>query len=56
MIQPSLAGLVPLVEGHPARFGIVRRTVLGYFQASLRDLFHSAGQNQKFSNSQPSPF
>ena len=40
MIQPSLAGLVPLGQGHPALGSAKRRTVLGYVQASLRDSTH----------------
>ena len=37
MIQPSLAGLVPLVQDNPALGSAKHRTVLGYIQASLRD-------------------
>ena len=37
MIQPSLAGLVPLVQDNPALGSAKRRTVLGYSHPSLRD-------------------
>ena len=43
MIQPSLAGLALFVEVIPALASAqksqTRRSVLGYFQASLRDSF-----------------
>ena len=39
MIQPSLRdwNILILIFDLPARLGMKRRTVLGYFQASLRD-------------------
>ena len=41
MIQPSLKGLVAFVYWQPSTgFGKVRRSVLGYYQSSLRDSTH----------------
>ena len=50
MIQPSLAGLVPLGQGHPALGSAKRRTVLGYVQASLRDSRYRREKAQRYDN------